>query len=402
MRKQLFIAATATACGILTAFSANAQSTYIVEEETVSVTPLNCKTTYTVNGCNNWFIQAGAGISVPFFENELPHGDAKRHFTATYTGSVGRWFSPYMAFRLSAYGGPWHWDNESFSKAKFANANFDFMWDMTNSLWGVNPERPISIVPFVGLGATYVWDIESAGTNVSRKGESVHRSWAMPVSAGLQFRFRLCSYCDFFLEGRASFYGDNVNGAAIDTPIDINLQAVGGLTFNLGPIKYHKYNPCNAPANYSASLNRQVNDLRAELAATAAALAIAESQLPCPPTTQTNIVETVPAPLMSTVRFDLNSAQISNEEMVNVYNTAQYLTENPSVNVLIVGYADKDTGTEAYNLQLSERRAQAVYDALTKQYGINPNRLAIDAQGSSTQPYSTNSWNRIVIFVPGF
>jgi outer membrane protein OmpA-like peptidoglycan-associated protein len=224
----------------------------------------------------------------------------------------------------------------------------------------------------------------------------------MPVSAGLQFRFRLCSYCDFFLEGRASFYGDNVNGAAIDTPIDINLQAVGGLTFNLGPIKYHKYNPCNAPANYSASLNRQVNDLRAELAATAAALAIAESQLPCPPTTQTNIVETVPAPLMSTVRFDLNSAQISNEEMVNVYNTAQYLTENPSVNVLIVGYADKDTGTEAYNLQLSERRAQAVYDALTKQYGINPNRLAIDAQGSSTQPYSTNNWNRIVIFVPGF
>jgi outer membrane protein OmpA-like peptidoglycan-associated protein len=403
MRKQLFLAASAMACGALAAFSTKAQSTYIVEEESITpVTLVNCKTNYAVNGYNNWFIQVGAGISLPLFENYKPSGDAERHVTATYNGAIGRWFSPYLAVRGSGYIGNWHWDNESLSSAKFVNVNVDLMWDMCNSFGGVNPDRPVSVIPFVGVGGTYVWDIHSSGTNVERPGESVHRSWALPVSAGIQFRMRLCSYCDFFLEGRASFYGDNVNGAAIDAPIDINFQAIGGLSINLGPRKYQAYSKCSDQARIK-SLNNQVNALRADLAATAAALAVAQSQLPCPEVVEQDFT-TMPgaAPLMSTVRFTINSATISDEEMVNVYNTAQYLTENPDVNVLIVGYADKDTGTASYNLELSRRRAKAVFNALTDIYGINPSRLTIDAQGSSQQPYATNNWNRIVIFVPAY
>lgn len=402
MKKQLLFATAALCCLATGAFTASAQEDVVVEEESISVVDVtNCKTNYAVNGHDNWFIQVGAGISVPLFENELAVGDAKRHITATYNGAVGRWFSPYVGIRLSAYGGSWHWDNVNFSRAKFANANIDFMWDMCNSLGGVNPDRPVSVVPFIGLGGTYVWGIDSEGTNVYRDGVYRTRSWAFPVSAGIQFRFRLCRYVDFFLEGRASFYGDNVNGSAIHQPVDINIQAIGGLSFNLGGVNYQAYNACKDQA-YIASLNGQINDLRAELATTAAALAAAESQLPCPQVTQPDCPEVANAqPLMSTVRFKINSAKISDEEMVNVYNTAQYLKDNPDVKVLIKGYADKDTGTSAYNQKLSERRAQAVYDILTKTYGINPNRLSMDAEGSSVQPYSTNNWNRIVIFVPG-
>ncbi len=83
-----------------------------------------------------------------------------------------------------------------------------------------------------------------------------------------------------------------------------------------------------------------------------------------------------------------------------MFNTAEYLKANPSVKVLIQGYADKDTGTSAYNQTLSQKRAQAVYDALTKTYGIDKSRLLIEAEGSTTQPYDVNNWNRIVIFVP--
>ncbi len=39
---------------------------------------------------------------------------------------------------------------------------------------------------------------------------------------------------------------------------------------------------------------------------------------------------------------------------------------NPEQNVAIIGYADKDTGTSEYNMGLSKRRAQSVYDALTE------------------------------------
>jgi outer membrane protein OmpA-like peptidoglycan-associated protein len=49
-------------------------------------------------------------------------------------------------------------------------------------------------------------------------------------------------------------------------------------------------------------------------------------------------------------------------------------------------------------MKLSERRAQAVYDMLTNEYGISADRLTIKAEGSDAQVYDENNWNRIVIF----
>ena len=86
--------------------------------------------------------------------------------------------------------------------------------------------------------------------------------------------------------------------------------------------------------------------------------------------------------------------------MVNVYNVAEWLKENPKQNIVIKGYADEQTGTSDYNMALSRQRAQNVYDVLVDEYGINPNRLSIQAEGSDSQVYETNDWNRIVIFAP--
>ena len=71
---------------------------------------------------------------------------------------------------------------------------------------------------------------------------------------------------------------------------------------------------------------------------------------------------------------------------------------NPDTQIIVRGYADEDTGTSEYNMKLSERRAQAVADILTGDYGIDANRLILEAAGSNTQIYETNDWNRIVIF----
>jgi len=402
MRKDLASVAALGLMAALCAVNANARETVVVEEESVTaVETTDCKTNYYVDKHDNWFLQLGAGIAVPLVEKNLMVGNPKNHITATYNLGLGKWFSPYIGFRFSGYYGAMHWDNVTYSKAKMANLNFDFMWDMFNSLGGVNPNRPVSIIPFIGLGGAYVWDIQSGGTNIPRSATEMRtRQWTLPVSAGLQLRFRLCQYADFFLEGRAGFYGDNFNGAAWNGPVDILVSAIGGFNINFGGVKYHAYNACKDLA-YINSLNGQVNALRGELAATAAALAAAESQLPCPEAEVVECPETTAAPMMSTVRFSLNSAKVTDEEMVNIYNTAQYLKDNPEVNVIIRGYADKNTGSSAYNQTLSEKRAKAVYDVLTKTYGINANRLSIEAKGSSTQPYTTNDWNRIVIFVPG-
>lgn len=395
----------ATGClAIASAISANAQETVFVEEESVSVADVsNCKTQYYVDKHDNVFLQLGAGVGVPIVENELDNGqNAKRHMTAIYNLGVGKWFSPYLGFRFSGYYGSMHWDNDNFSKAKKAELDFDIMWDMCNSLGGVNPDRPVSVIPFVGVGGALVWDINSEGSNIYKNATTLRtREWTLPVSAGIQFRFRLCRYVDFFLEGRAGFYGDNFNGCAYNKSIDMFVSAIGGFNINFGGVKYQAYNPCKDMA-YINSLNGQVNALRGELAATAAALTAAEAQLPCPEAKAAPAAAPVvnAAPMMSTVRFAINSDKISDEEMVNVYNTAEYMKANPNLNVVIKGFADKDTGSAEYNKGLSERRANAVANALTKTYGINSNRLTIEGEGSAVQPYDVNNWNRIVIFVP--
>ena len=399
MKTKAFWALAAIGAMTLPGFQANAQETVVVEEETVALTEVPCKTHYYSNGGDNWFIQLGAGVTSPFVENKLPNGDQKHHLTAVYNVGFGKWFSPYIGWRLSFLGGSLHWDNQQFNHAKWVNANLDFMWDMFNSFGGVNSKRVFSIVPFIGLGGAYTWDYSDGASTVLRDNGKVKRnSWSLPLSAGLQLRFRLCKYVDFFAEGRAQFAGDNFNNEVVGAPIDMNLSVIGGFSFNIGGADFKSYNPCDY-VSYIANLNNQVNDLRGALATTSAALAAAEAQLPCPEIQvqeKNTVIEA--APMMATVRFNINSARIRNEEMVNVYNVAEWMKANPEQNVVICGYADKDTGTSSYNMALSKRRAEAVRDALVNKYGINPDRRTIDAEGSNVQPYKENNWNRIVIF----
>lgn len=409
MKKHLFLAM--AACWGLMAFApmkAGALTPVVVEEESITEVSLpadmDCSDRYYCNSGDNWFIQLGAGINVPFLENDLKltNGeDPKRHITATYNIGFGHWFTPYLAWRATGYYGAIHWDAGQYSKARMAQVNVDLMWDMLNTVSHPKDQRFFSIVPYVGIGGAYTWNYHATNTNiVAHDGDELKRnSITLPVSAGLQFRFRVCEYADIFAECRASFYGDNFNNYTFGDPIDINLAVIGGVSVNIGGRDFNSYNPCTDMA-YIATLNSQVNTLRGELAATATALAAAEAQLPCPDAEYIQHTEIISAPLMTTVGFSINSAKITDDELINIYNTAQYLSANPGINVVIVGYADKDTGTADYNQGLSLRRANAVYDLLVNKYHIDAKRLSVKAEGSSVQPFSTNDWNRVVIFTP--
>lgn len=395
-----------------TAYSATASAQDVFVDEATTVTEFTCDPTthYFSNWRNNWFIEVNAGINQPFVEQGTLNGPAVDHhkMTLTYGVGFGRWVSPYFGFRIKALGGAMHWDNprtsrslDGWSRAKHVNLQAEIMWDMFNSLGGVNDHRVFSIIPFVGLGGDAMWDyrnaagLEPVGTNIVRKdGRPKSVQWTLPVSAGLQFRFRLSQYVDFFAEARASFYGDNWNNCAQGQSIDANVAVLGGFNFNIGGRKFNQFNECNYVSQIAA-LNGQVNDLRAQLLACGAEVANLQSQLPCPEVQEQVIVQ---APLMSTVRFTINSDKIMPTEQVNIYNMAEWMKANPQTKVVVCGYADKDTGTAEYNMGLSERRANAVVDELVNTYGISRDRLQVKYDGSAVQPYGENDWNRIVIF----
>ncbi len=100
-----------------------------------------------------------------------------------------------------------------------------------------------------------------------------------PVSAGLQFRFRLCEYVDFFAEARASFYADTWNNSVHGNSIDANVAVLGGFNFNIGGRNFGTFNQC-AYVSQIAALNGQVNDLRAQLLACGEEVAALQAQLP--------------------------------------------------------------------------------------------------------------------------
>lgn len=400
--KNILFSVAFGSAALFVANQAKAQDAVLVEDVTVTQTvPVECKDNISSSWKDNWFMQLGAGIQSPFVENHLNQGSPAHHIKWVVNVGAGKWLTPYLGWRLAALGGPIRWDNGDVSEAKYVNLNFDIMWDMFNSISGVNTKRMFSIVPFVGLGGTYTWDIRSSSSNVQGKNGLKDNSWTLPVSAGLQLRFRVSRFADFFMEGRAQFYGDNFNGAVYGCPIDVNITAIAGLTFRFGGTKFNTYNPCDY-VTYINQLNGQVNQLRGQLETCGVALAAAEAQLPCPevkpqePCPEVSITTT----MLPVVRFSLNSSKISKEEMINVYNVAEWMKANPNVNLTISAYADKDTGTSSYNEMLSQKRAQSVYDALVK-YGIPGNRLTIKAYGSDEQPYNTNNWNRVVLFSVG-
>ena len=208
MKKNVLLTLAACTGALMTGMNANAQTeTVTIEETDFTVSEVPCKTHYYSGSKDNWFIQVGAGIASPFVENKLVNGDAKHHMTANYNFAFGKWFSPYIGWRLSFLGGALHWDNDVYSKSKYVTGNLDFMWDMFNSLGGVNSKRVFSIVPFVGLGGAFAWDFDPAGDIVNKPGQYKRNTWTLPVSARSATPFPHVQVCRLLCRRPRTVYG---------------------------------------------------------------------------------------------------------------------------------------------------------------------------------------------------
>mgnify|MGYP002713143877 CR=1 FL=1 len=91
--------------------------------------------------------------------------------------------------------------------------------------------------------------------------------------------------------------------------------------------------------------------------------------------------------LSNEVTFDVNSAKIRPGFRSSLDKVAEVMNKYPGSNITIVGHTDS-TGTEAYNQQLSERRAQSVAYFLESK-GVSPDRLRTEGRGEM-QPRASN------------
>jgi OOP family OmpA-OmpF porin len=88
------------------------------------------------------------------------------------------------------------------------------------------------------------------------------------------------------------------------------------------------------------------------------------------------------------VLFEVNQANLKPGAMNNLYKLGEFLKQNPTRAVLIEGHTD-DTGPDSYNLDLSQRRAEAVRNFLITS-GVSPERISARGQGEA-YPKASNS-----------
>ena len=372
MKKLLIVLAM---CGLTMGASAQETTTDPVQKYSVA----------TNSFWSNWFIQVGADWNA-YYSNE-EHGQGLSHspfkgFRAApgFSVAVGKWFTPGLGLRTKFQG---VWGRQVYDDVKHARhmwtLNENVLFNLSNMLYGYNPERVWNFVPFLGGGIN---------RNCS------DNNYAMNLSFGVLNTFRVSNKVGINLElgwnyAEEDFDGISAGkGSRIWEGKDNRLYAEVGLTFNLGKATWEKTPDVDAIKALSQSqidaLNAQLNDANAENARLKNLLAEKKDEAPATVKNYSN------APM--SVFFNINKATVaSRKDLVNVKGLADYAKEN-NANLVVTGYADSATGSAAYNQKLSERRAETVANELVKM-GVSRDQITTEGKGG-VKDLSPVSYNR--------
>ena len=151
-----------------------------------------------------------------------------------------------------------------------------------------------------------------------------------------------------------------------------------------------------------AAMNEEINDLRevivakdVELVGLADELMVVQEQLNEARNKEMEATGQTIKILESVVAFPFNQSDVQTSQMPSLEHVANYLKDNPDAKITVNGYASPE-GTEEYNLQLSQRRADAVKNILVDKYGIAADRINAIGHGVG-DVFSVPAWNRVGI-----
>ncbi len=89
------------------------------------------------------------------------------------------------------------------------------------------------------------------------------------------------------------------------------------------------------------------------------------------------------------VKFDFDKDVVRPDSYADIQNLADFMSQFPDTRTTVEGHTDS-VGTDAYNLDLSERRANSVRKVLVDDYGVGSNR--VDSVGyGETRPVADNA-----------
>jgi len=331
--------------------------------------------------------------------------------------AVGKWFNPSWGIRVKGQGGSLRGFEEQGifgQRDTYFNIHADAMWNLTNQLYGYSSNRIFSFTPYVGLGFARRFGLAKDATIPQQEGVQSNYydpANALSMNGGVQLGFRLSNRICLDFDLGTSILPDYFDRIVLRGENDAILFASGGLTFLLGKTGFAGIEQVDhLQIN---ELNDRINQLHAENRKLSAELQQAIRQVnnqppvvppPAVPPSRPQAAPVISAPgeihyIPNVVFFRVNSAQVEENQQVSVFNIAEFIHDTGN-KIKVVGYADKDTGTQAYNKLLSEKRAKAVANELMNKYNVPSDKIVVEWKGADEQPYKENNWNRVVIMTP--
>ena len=299
-------------------------------------------------------------------------------------------------------------DNDGILMTRYWTLTADVMLSLTDWIKGYDPERMHSWYVLAGAGL-YVanWPLDKDDLQLTRNGRNGHVT--PELNFGLGYRLNFCEHSGFFVE--ANLLANDIPNPTkefADWP-GVNGELRIGYLYNFGITAADQ----NIAAQKSmvttenfGALNSQVADLEKQVADSKNAekklqrrINELENQLAEAMRNQGNKVNTAAADSLQniinqikadqlnyyampfSVQYDVNEWQVSDEEIDKVKAVARVMKDNSNVKIRVVGFADY-TGSDAYNMKLSERRANEV-KRLLKSYGVAEDRIEVDYKGKN-------------------
>lgn len=342
---------------------------------------------------DNWFIGAGGGINVFLIE------DFDIAIAPSVDAYLGKWFTPSIGMRVGYQGFQsklWADSPSVFGNVRDAEKNMfaqkfgymyvhgDFLWNMSNALSGYKETRFWNLIPYVHTGYYRAYGLDGAD----------YADNEIAGGAGLLHNLRLTDRLDLQIDMRATV----VNGRAVQASGAALLGSVtAGLAVDLGYPGFVRTSTVFAAAEIASAERIAVLETAAIALEAANAALVADNEKLAVSNKKLNdqvarLRNQKPATadiseflngMSPAVYFEIGQTVLSPKEMKHLEFIAENLVakaDESMIFITVMGKSDSNTGTVKRNQYLSEARGKYVYDILTQQFGIDPERLELRSE----------------------
>ena len=339
---------------------------------------------------DKWRVSTNTGMSI-FAQQKLNHA---------FDWRIRFGFPSFGAPRKGIVAGN---EKDSAMMDRHATLTLDMLFSLNNAILGYDPDRRFNLYIFGGGGLGFSFNAEESANNFGTVG--------ITLDGGLGASYRFGESHHLFLE-----YGYDINGDAPSpktffknalhhtnrifrigyfycfgvTAADQAVAAQKAMLTqeNFGALNTQVNNLENqvvASRNNEKKLENRIAELEDQLAEAKANQgkgnsAAADSLQAVIDQIKTDQLNFYAMPF--SVQYGVNEWNVSDEEMDKVKAVARVLKDNEDVKIMVVGFADY-TGSDQYNMKLSEKRANEVKRLLVKKYGIAEDRIETDYKGKS-------------------